>query len=336
MYYVLFQCKDGLEYPECKLEEAMVNHTVSTLLLTGFGEAGSSLSCLYFALTLVAFLLTVFVNLVLIVLIYLKQNLHQPMYVFLCSLCINGLYGSLALYPTLLNSFLSNPKVISLVGCLLQMFLIDTYAGFECTILSVMAYDRYVSICKPLQYHSIMTTSNISILLFFAWLFPVCLFTVMVALTSSLPLCGNTIEKVYCSNASVVRLSCVDASRERMYAIFVTLVIPCVPVLLVLLSYQKILSVCLKASSDNRSKALNTCIPHIVTFVNYTGNIFFEVISYLLENTNVSFPVRSFMSLQLFIIPPLLNPIVYGIRLQEIRKTIVQIIYRGKIRSTFQ
>ncbi|XP_033866324.3 olfactory receptor 10A3-like [Acipenser ruthenus] len=314
----------------------MVNHTVSTLLFTGFGEIGSSLTYLYFALTLAAFLLTVFVNLVLIAVIYLKENLHQPMYVFLCNLCINGVYGSLALYPTLLNSFLSNPRVISRVGCQFQIFFLNTYAGFECTILSVMAYDRYVSICKPLQYHSIMTTSYISILLFFAWLFPVCLFAVMVALTSSLPLCGNTIEKVYCDNGSVVRLSCVDTSRERMYAIFVTLLIPCVPLLLVLLSYQKILGACLKASSESRVKALNTCIPHIVTFLNYTGNILFEVSSNRLENTNVPFHARSFMSLQLLITPPLLNPIIYGIKLQEIRKAIVQIIHKSKVRFTFQ
>ncbi|XP_028656978.1 olfactory receptor 2G3-like [Erpetoichthys calabaricus] len=314
------------------MSEAAVNiqSNISTLLITGFGQMGN-LKYVYFVLALFAFILTIFVNAGLIAVIWLKESLHQPMYIFLCHLSLNGLYGSTALYPKLLHDFLTEVQVITRIGCLAQLYCIHTYAALECTLLTVMAIDRFLSICRPLQYHSIMTSLTVSSLLIFAWLFPLGVFGVTVALTSRLPLCGYSIEKVYCDNWSFTRLSCVSTTTESVYMVFVTVIFPGMPFLIVIISYQQILQACLKASPKARSKAFNTCAPHIITFVNYCVNLLFEIISLRLGDKNLPSALCSFMSLQLFIVPPLLNPIVYTIRLTEIRSAVVEVIQRAKL-----
>uniref|UniRef100_W5NNT7 Olfactory receptor n=1 Tax=Lepisosteus oculatus TaxID=7918 RepID=W5NNT7_LEPOC len=302
---------------------------VTVLLLTGYEEMGS-MKYLYFVLIFVAFLVTIFLNGFLILVVYLKENLHKPMYIFLSNLFVNGLYLSVALYPQILSNLLSDVQMITRFWCQFQVFCLHNYVCCECTILTVMGYDRFVSICMPLQYHSIMTPGTVSKLVAFAWLFPVLILSGLLGLTSRVPLCGNTIGKVYCDNWSIVRLSCTDTTKENTYGIFASILFPGIPVLLVVLSYQRILRACLKASKEARGKALTTCLPHIITFLKFCINVLFEVISRRLDNSSVPLAVRTFLSLQLFIVPPLLNPLVYGLRLQEMRSTVEKVFLRHK------
>ena len=125
-----------------------------------------------FILTLLCYCVIWLVNVSIIVIIIVDKNLHEPMYIFLCNLCINGLYGTAGFYPKFLSDLLSASHVISYSGCLLQGFVLHSSVCADLSILLLMAYDRYVAICQPLLYHSVMTKGRIGMLVFLLGLFP--------------------------------------------------------------------------------------------------------------------------------------------------------------------
>nr|XP_014351426.1 PREDICTED: olfactory receptor-like protein OLF3 [Latimeria chalumnae] len=176
-----------------------------------------------------------FVNIVLIAVIILEGSLHAPMYICLCNLSVNELLGSCSLLPQLMANLLSETNTISYTACFVQIFCIQMYATVEIIILTVMAYDRYVAICNPLRYSTIMTNSKISKLLI------------------------STIEKLYCDNISILKLSCVDPSVNSIYGLVMLTIHTVVPLIIVIYSYFKILEVCLKISKEARAKAFHTC-----------------------------------------------------------------------------
>ncbi|XP_035240394.1 olfactory receptor 4E1-like isoform X2 [Anguilla anguilla] len=171
----------------------------------------------YFVLTLIVYLFTIFVNMTLIWTIILDKTLHEPMFVFLCNLCVNGIFGASTFYPKILVDLSSELSVTSYEACLGQIFVIYSYTFCEFTTLAAMAYDRYVAICKPLNYHSIITHRKVVKLLLFTWLFSICESGIATSLIRRLPLCGFIIDKIYCTAWAVIKLSCVDTTINNIY-----------------------------------------------------------------------------------------------------------------------
>nr|XP_015196743.1 PREDICTED: olfactory receptor 51E1-like [Lepisosteus oculatus] len=303
----------------------MSNSTPVTIFFFADYEATGTNMYVYLTATLLAYLSIIFVNMLLITVITRERKLHEPMYIFICCLSLNGLYGSSAFYPECMTNLLSETPSISRIGCFIQLFVIHTYIGFEYSILALMAYDRYVSICHPLRYNSIMTPSKVTQLLLIVYLYPVCIFCIDFALIVQLPLCGSLIEKVYCDNFSVIKLSCVDSSFNNGFGLFVSTVFIAPPFLVIFYSYIRILTVCLKASKEARFKALETCTPHLLTFMNYCIATCFEFVHKQFDLSNIPNIVCVVMSIDVLLFPPLFNPIIYGIKMQEIRKRILKI-----------
>ncbi|XP_051521272.1 olfactory receptor 52K2-like [Myxocyprinus asiaticus] len=297
-----------------------------TLIFTSYGPPGA-LNYGVFVISLVVFLTTVFANVTLMLVIYLDTTLHKPMYIFLFNLAINGLIGSSAVLPKIMENLVSDMKDILYTDCILQVFFINVYGTCAYAILTVMAYDRYVSICKPLQYYNIMTPGKIRILLFIVYFSPVCSLAVQVYLTSRLPMCRYTINKLFCDNLAVVNLSCVKSTWGDLYGISLVLVFVVLPLILVILSYIKILCVSLKASVSAQKKALKTCTPHLITFINFSLATLFSVI-YNRFNFSLSKEVNVFMSIHFILIPPLLHPLIYGIRTKEIGNSLTKMLRR--------
>ncbi|MBN3313439.1 O51E1 protein, partial [Atractosteus spatula] len=311
----------------------MQNTSYMTIFfLTAYDNSGS-IRYLYFTATLLAFLSILFANVILITVIIRERKLHEPMYIFICSLSLNGLYGSCAFYPKCMANILSDTPSISRIACYIQIFCIHFYVGFEYLILALMAYDRYVSICHPLRYNSIMTPSKVTQLLVFIYMWSLCIFSVLISLTIRLPLCGSVIQKVYCDNWSVVRHSCVDVSVNSGYGLFATTVFVGSSFLLVSYSYLRILLVCKKASKEAQAKALQTCTPHLLTFMNYSLITCFELVYQRFDVSKIPNVVRVVVSIDFLLLPPLLNPIIYGIKLQEVRKRIIKMFHSIKINS---
>ncbi|XP_034771875.1 olfactory receptor 6N1-like [Acipenser ruthenus] len=303
-----------------------------TFTLTGFGDMGKT-KYVYFVFTLIGYLLIIFVNIVLVLVIFLERSLHEPMYIFLCSLSVNALYGTAGFYPKLLADLLSETQVIPRAGCFIQMFVIYGYAAVEFTNLTVMAYDRYVAICKPLHYTNIMTDRVVCKLLFGAWLFPFCSMALGILFSSRLPLCGSHIERLYCSNWSVVKLSCVTTTLNNIVGFTITICAIFPPLFFILFSYVNILIVCQKSSKEFRRKALQTCLPHLTTLINYSITMLCEVVLSRLDSTALPQIVVITLSLEFLIIPPLLNPLMYGLNLPEVRKRVRNMRQRKQVRA---
>ncbi|MBN3297267.1 O52D1 protein, partial [Amia calva] len=296
---------------------------VTQFFLTAYSVNGN-IRYLYFIISLVGYLLIIFANTVVITVITRNRKLHEPMYIFICNLALNGLYGSCAFFPQFIGNLLSEQPTISKIGCYIQIFSVHTYGLLEYSILALMAYDRYLSICHPLRYNSILTPSKLTQLLVFVYMYPVCIFSIHLCLTVRLPLCGSVIDKVYCDNWSVVKLSCVDITVNSIFGNFVTIILMVPPLVVVIFSYVRIFDVCLKATKEARAKALETCAPHLLTLTNYYIATFFEVTHHRFDVSKMPHVLRVFMSIDFLLLPPLLNPIIYGVKMQEIKKRTLQ------------
>ncbi|XP_075705999.1 olfactory receptor 52D1-like [Rhinoderma darwinii] len=306
----------------------MLNGTSAhpSLLTLNFGQM-TEIKYVYSVITLLGFLFIILSNCAVISTVALNKGLQEPMYIFISVLCLNGLYGSSGFLPNLFVNLISKTQSISYAGCVAQVFCIHTYMGGELAFLTVMAYDRYLCICNPLRYSSIMTLTMAFKLVISACFFNFLLFTVHFVLTIRLPLCGSIILKIYCDNWSVVRLSCIDTTVNNIYGLFITAVVIVLMPLLIFISYIEILIVCVRASKDFRAKSLQTCTPHLITITNFVINVLFEILLHRFSPTNLPYELRTVMSLQFLVVPPILNPLIYGLKTREIRVKLMKLFF---------
>ncbi|XP_033990489.1 olfactory receptor 10J5-like [Trematomus bernacchii] len=276
------------------------------------------------SLTLLCYFLIVVVNFCIIITIILDTNLHEPMYVILCNLCVNGLYGTAAFYPKFVFDLLSDNQIISYVGCFLQVFGIYSYASIDFSVLALMAYDRYVAICRPLEYHSIMSVQRTAVLIALSWLVPLSCEVMVITLTSKLTLCGSQIDKLYCENWSIVKLACSsNAVNSIIGLIVVTFYIA--HVVFIFCSYVQLVKSALK-SKDVMRKFTQTCVPHLFCLFNVTAALLFDIMYSRYGSASVSQSVRNFMAIQFLLVPPILNPVIYGLILTKIRYKIIKLV----------
>ncbi|XP_061072427.1 olfactory receptor 2G3-like [Conger conger] len=280
----------------------------------------------YFVVTLLVYLFTLVVNQILIVTIILEKTLHEPMFIFLCSLCINGIYGASTFYPKILLDLSSYMRVTSYEACLSQIFMLYSYAPCEFTTLAVMAYDRYIAICKPLNYHSIITPRRVANLLILTWLSSICESVVVVALIARLPLCGFKIDKLYCTGWAVIKLSCVDTTINNIYG-SVLMFIHVAEALVICFSYVNIVKASLR-SQEERNKFMQTCLPHLISLGNFVFAGVFDIMYARYGSSTRVLGLSHFMSLEYLVVPPLLNPLMYGLKLKQIRQRIFRVCSR--------
>uniref|UniRef100_A0A3Q1IH82 G-protein coupled receptors family 1 profile domain-containing protein n=1 Tax=Anabas testudineus TaxID=64144 RepID=A0A3Q1IH82_ANATE len=299
--------------------------TPSYFEFTVFSDYGS-LRYLFFCLCLLIYMTIISANLVIVLTVCVEKSLHQPMYIFICCLSLNSLYGSAGFFPRFLMDILSDTHFISRPFCFLQIYIIHTYKTHEVTLLTVMSYDRLVAICQPLHYHRKMTFRTVQCLLGFAVLFPLCLLGNFMYQASNLTLCGFQLNRIFCTSWSVVQLSCVDTTVDSVTGQLIAVTTIFIPLFFVLYTYLRILLVCRRSSSEFRGKALQTCLPHIVTFVNYCISVFCDVSLSRYKSDDVNPFVIIVLSLEFLIIPPITNPLVYGLNLPQIRGGIIRLI----------
>ncbi|CAL9689840.1 unnamed protein product [Knipowitschia caucasica] len=286
--------------------------------LTLFSDYGH-LRYLFFSLCLLIYMTIISANMVIIITILSEKSLHQPMYVFICCLSVNSLYGSAGFFPRFLVDLLSDTHFISRPSCFIQMYVIYTYASCEITILGIMAYDRFVAICQPLHYSHKMTIAKAICLWAVGVIYPAVFCGICLYLSVRLPLCGYKLHRIFCSNWPVVKISCVGTLLNNIMSQYTTLTTIFVPLLFVLYSYIRILVVCRTGSVETRRKAWQTCLPHLVTFVTYSLCLFCELSITRFDSDSVDPYVVAVLSLEYLLIPSLNNPIIYGLKLPQIR-----------------
>ncbi|XP_026232488.1 olfactory receptor 6N2-like [Anabas testudineus] len=293
------------------------NLNVTYITLDGYVEL-NRYRCLYFMIMFTAYILILCSNSTIVYLIWKHKDLHEPMYVFIAALLMNSLLFSTAIYPKLLSDVLSEKQIISYSACLFQWFTYYFLGGSEFLLLAAMSYDRYVSICKPLQYPSIMRKSNISLMLLLAWLLPACQFAVSIVLSADAKICNFNFNGIIC-NSTVFKLHCVSSGPLNIFGLVAFVYILLLPVLFILFTYTRILIISYRSSREVRRKAAQTCLPHLLVLINFSCLSSYDV---LLARIETDFPkiVRLIMTLQVILYHPLFNPIIYGVKMKEISK----------------
>ncbi|XP_060754160.1 olfactory receptor 52E4-like [Neoarius graeffei] len=289
----------------------------STLTLQGFSLPPESILPAFVFATL-GYLSILICNLILLITIIFNKSLHQPMYILLLNLPINDLIGSTALFPQIIKELLWDTRTIQFATCVTQAFFIHIYATGAVFILTAMAYDRYVAICCPMRYNTIMSNTHIVRLISLVWSSNIFIIAVLFILLLRLPRCRSFVTHTYCDNPSLLQLVCVNTAINNIYGLMTVAVCQVITVGLIAFTYIQIIIACFRnKGSDTRSKALQTCATHLIVFLLFECLGLFTVISYRLTGT--SHHLRKFSGVAAMILPPTLNPIIYGLRTKEIR-----------------
>lgn len=280
----------------------------------------------FFSLTALLYQFILLCNFTIIFCVASDKQLHEPMYIFVCNLCINTIYGTSGFYPKFMYDLLAPFHVISYAGCLIQVFVIYSSALCDYSTLTVMAYDRYVAICKPLEYHSEMTNQKIVKCVIFCWLPPFICMSVVVLLASRLTICGSTIEKLYCETWAVAKLACSSTTVNNVIG-YIVILTYFGHAVLITFSYVHLIKNC-RNSKESQYKFMQTCVPHLVALFNITIALLFDVF-YSRYGSNL-FPqsLRNFMAINVLFIPPIINPLIYGFKLTKIRKHVMRLFLR--------
>lgn len=306
-------------------------NTSSVLVLNRFNLSPESVFPAFLFATL-SYMIILFCNLILILTIVLNKCLHQPMYLILLNLPINDLIGSSALFPQVIKEILTNSRTMQYSACVAQAFFIHIYAAGTVFILSAMAYDRYIAICCPLKYNTVMTNAHIMRIITVIWLSNLVIICVLFALLLRLPRCRSELTHPYCDNPSLLSLVCADTTINNIYGLFLVAFTQVIANGMILYTYLQILVACFRSKrSDTKTKALQTCATHLIVFLLLECLGLFTIISYRIRN--ISPHLRKFMGVSTLIFPPTLNPIIYGLKTKEIREKVVQFL-RNKILHT--
>ncbi|XP_073525568.1 olfactory receptor 52Z1P-like [Phyllobates terribilis] len=264
-------------------------------------------------------------NSILILVIERSETLHQPMYLFLVMLATCDILLSSTTVPKTLCIFWFNSHTISFNGCLVQIFFIHFKFGTESAILVSMAFDRYYAICQPLTYTSTLTGTFIRRIIFFALLRSFCIITPVVFLLYRLPYEGsNVIEHTYCEHMSMARLATADTLVNVVYGLIIAASATGMDLILFVISYVVIIRAVLRLrSSEARLKTFDTCTSHVSVIILFYIPAFFSFIIHRIGHKYISPRFHILLANLYVIVPPMMNPIIYGVKMREIRQRVV-------------
>ncbi|XP_004708960.1 olfactory receptor 52K1-like [Echinops telfairi] len=272
------------------------------------------------------YLVIISVNALIIHTVATQRSLHQPMYALIALLLAVNICTATTVVPTMLLSLSAHFNRISLAHCLVQMFCIYFFVIFDCNILLVMALDRYVAICYPLRYPEIVTAHLLTGLVGMSAAWSTCNVTPVVFLASQVRFCrSDVIRHFACEHMALMKLSCGDISLNKTVGLTLRILNRVLDLLLLSASYSRIIHAAFRISSAGaRSKALNTCGSHLlVIFTVYFFTITSSIV-YRVART-ASQDVHNLLSAFYLLLPCLINPIIYGARIKEIRQHLVRL-----------
>uniref|UniRef100_A0A8C4RR25 Olfactory receptor 146-like n=1 Tax=Erpetoichthys calabaricus TaxID=27687 RepID=A0A8C4RR25_ERPCA len=283
----------------------------------------------FYIFLFLVYILTVFCNTFLIVLIYLEQSFHSPKYIAVSNLALADLCTTTAVIPKVIDTFLFNSNFIRYNACLANMFFVPYFSAVQSLSLVILAYDRFLAICFPLQYHSINTNSRMIIIISSAWMFSAVTLSIMVLLVTRLSFCRSTvINSYFCDHGPVYRLACNDFYINIIMAFTNIALFLFVPLIFILFTYLAIGVTLLKiATSEGRQKALKTCTSHIILVAMFYIPI---AVTYLAASfVNFHPNARILNNLLSTTIPPMLNPIIYTLKTDEMMNSVKKLLKNG-------
>ncbi|XP_068129305.1 olfactory receptor 5F1-like [Hyperolius riggenbachi] len=274
-----------------------------------------------FTFFLLIYTMTIVVNLGMLALVYTYPSLHTPMYYFLCSLSVVDILYSSVVTPKMLVDFLFSQKSISFIGCALQFYSFCALASTEAILLSTMSYDRYVAICHPLHYTLIMTKKRCLGLVLYSYSISFLQSILQTSCVFTLTFCGpNLVHHFYCDFPPLLKLSCSSNLHCDMVTTFLVAACGIYTLTTICLSYSFIISSILRmTSSKGRRKTFSTCSSHIICVSTFITSVFFV---YLRSHSGTFEKVDKVASVFYSVVTPMLNPLIYGLRSQDLKRTL--------------
>ncbi|KAM9299325.1 olfactory receptor 4Q3-like [Gastrophryne carolinensis] len=294
------------------------DHKVLEFTLLGLASF-PKISIALFILLLIIYLLILIGNLAIIVTINFEARLHSAMYYFLSRLSLVDLCYATVTIPKMLADFISKSNIISSSGCMTQLFFLHFLAGTECILLTVMAYDRYIAICNPLRYTSIMNKTICRWLECVCWVISFFHSIIQIILTCQLKFCGpNQIDHFFCDIHPLSALACTDIFIIEIVFVANSGMISMLCFLVLLMSYIGIINTILKShSEEGHGKAFSTCASHLTVVT-----LFFGPCVFIYLRPSVSYAADKMVSIFYTVVTPLLNPIIYTLRNKEVKSAI--------------
>nr|XP_010988542.2 olfactory receptor 4E1 [Camelus dromedarius] len=300
-------------------EPVLLNQTTS---VTYFRLRGLSINqkvqMATFAMFLIFYVLTLTGNILIVITIIYERRLHTPMYFFLSNLSFIDVCHSTVTVPKMLGDTWSEEKFISFDACVTQMFFLHLFACTETFLLTVMAYDRYVAICKPLQYMTVMNWKVCVLLAVALWTGGTIHSIALTSLTIKLPYCGaDEIDSFFCDVPQVIKLACTDTYIIEILIVSNSGLISMVCFMVLVVSYAVILVSLRQQISEGRRKALSTCAAHLTVVILFLGHCIF-----IYSHPSTSLPEDKVVSVFFTAVTPLLNPIIYTLRNEDMKNAL--------------
>ncbi|XP_040825083.1 olfactory receptor 4F3/4F16/4F29-like [Ochotona curzoniae] len=299
---------------------------VSEIVLVGLTHS-LEMQLVLFLIFSVCYMAGMLGNLLIVLTVTCDSHLHSPMYFLLANLSFIDIWVSSNTVPKMISDLFKERKVISFKACLTQMFFIHVTGGTEMVLLIVMAFDRYIAICRPLHYLIIMNSRTCVILLVVAWTMGIIHSLIQLVFVVNLPLCGsNEMDSFYCDLPRFIKLACTVTYRLEFVVTANSGFISLGTFIILMVSYVFILVTVWQHSSSGLSKALSTLSAHVTVVI-----LFFGPCIFVYSWPFLTVPIDKFLAIFDVIITPFLNPVIYTFRNKEMKMSMKRIF--GKLLS---
>ncbi|XP_069817596.1 olfactory receptor 5G9-like [Dendropsophus ebraccatus] len=280
---------------------------------------------LLFIVLLLTYLFILVGNLLIILLVTIIDHLKTPMYFFLKHLSIADVLLTTDIIPVMLDSVFFDEGILPFWGCVTQMHLYGIFAFFQCLLIAVMSYDRFLAICHPLRYSSLMSPELCLQLVIGSWLLASVNTSSEILILIQFTFCGlNSIDHFFCDLAPIVELATSDASILVMHDFISSISLIFFPFIFIIMTYFCIFCTILKISSNfGRRKAFSTCSSHLITVCAYYGTLITVYMAPSGENTSY---INKYISLLYLVVTPSMNPIIYSLRNHEIKRAMRKMV----------
>ncbi|XP_056322435.1 olfactory receptor 1C1-like [Danio aesculapii] len=288
----------------------------------------------YYMFLFLVYVVTVLGNSFIMSTIYLAHKLHTAKYIIVFHLALSDLCGSSALIPKIIEMFLFDHQDIAYEACMANMFSVYHFMNMQSLTLLALAYDRLVAICFPLRYHAIITKPAMFLIIGMMWIVSLTLFSVLVALVNRISFCrSNVLHSYFCDYGQIIGLACNDITINVFMANITYGLLICTPLILIIISYFCISLALLRiAHGADRIKAIKTCTSHLMLVAMFYLPVLTNIIAS--ATTPLHLNVQLINNSLTQAIPPMLNPIIYTLKTEEVMQSIKELYRRSKVNTT--